>query len=169
MFRLLPLFAFALVPAAVAAPVPPGGRVAFGSNGLLTAADLERVRFDSRPVKDEHVEKLKEPEEDAAKESPAKVRPKNRYDVAVHMPWAKFREGEPIPAYFVLRNNRGSTLGLRSRMDLCGPEPGLRGGACDFDIRDRATGQSVIAGLTVCPTGLSFGNPLGRQRIGVSP
>ena len=48
MLRRLPLLAFALLPAAVAAPVPPGARPEFGATGLLTRADLEKVRFDSR-------------------------------------------------------------------------------------------------------------------------
>ncbi len=149
MLRLLPLLALALVPAAVAAPVPPGGRATFGANGLLAIADLEKVHFDTRPAKPDKdfPESKPAPEEDAkeeAKENPAKVRPKNRYDLAVHMPWAKFREGEPAPAYFVLRNNRAQMLGLGSRMDLCGPTPHLRGGECRFDVRDRATGKSMV-------------------------
>src|SRR5215470_9204550 len=108
MLRLLPLLMFALLPAALAAPVPPGGRVEFGSNGLVTRADLEKIKFDSRLVKDA---------EDFVERKPAdEVRPKNRYDVAVHMPWTKFRAGESIPAYFVLRNNRGYALRLDARL-----------------------------------------------------
>ncbi len=150
MLRLLPLLAFALLPAAVAAPVPPGGRTEFGTNGLLTHADLEKVKFDSRLVKDGdkfREEKAEKEVEDVVKrriDGPVKVRPANRYDVATHMSWTKFREGEPMPAYFVLRNNRGSVLGLRSRIDMCEPTPTLRGGSCQYDIRDRATGKSVI-------------------------
>ena len=149
MLRLLPLLALALLPAAVAAPVPPGGRPAFGARGLLSRADLEGVRFDSRAVKDgEKFKELKRVDEVVNETKPAKARPKNRYDVAVHLPWATFREGEPAHAYFVLRNNRGSSLGLDARLDLSGPEPMISGGGCPFDIRDRATGKSVVTALS---------------------
>lgn len=40
-------------------------------------------------------------------------------------------------------------LGLRSRLDLC-PEPRLYGGSTTFDIRDRATGKSVVTRLAAC-------------------
>ena len=132
MLRLLPLLAFALLPAVVAAPVPPGGRVEFGANGLLTRADLEKVRFDSRPVK-----------EGRRAEAKPKAGPRE-FDVAAHLPWTKFRKGETMPAYFVLRNNRDKQLGLLSRMDFSGPEPTMQGGECSFDVRDRATGKSVL-------------------------
>ncbi len=128
MLRLLPLLALALLPAAVAAPVPPGGRVEFGAHGLLTRADLEKVRFDSRPSKPD---------------DPKFPRPE--YDLAVHMPWATFREGEPVPAYFVLKNNDKAELPLGGRMELFGPRrdsPTFLNG-CGFTVRDRATGKSV--------------------------
>lgn len=159
MLRLLPLLVFALLPAAVAAPVPAPAppRPEFGANGLLTEADLEKVEFDSRLVKEdervlekelEEVKKVREVRKDE-KERPEKERPENRFDVAVHIPRATFREGGPAPAYFVLRNNRARELGLRSRLDLC-PEPRLYGGSTTFDIRDRATGKSVVTRLAAC-------------------
>src|SRR5262245_23718991 len=127
MLRLLPLLAFALLPAAIAAPVPPGGRVEYGASGVLTRADLEKIKFDSRLVMDA---------EDFVERKPAnEVRPKNRYDVAVHMPWTKFRAGEPIPAYFALRNNRGYPLRLDARLSLSGPEP-TTWNSCDIRVRD---------------------------------
>src|SRR5947209_3061669 len=98
MLRVLPLVALAVLPVAVAAPVPPGARVEFGTNGLLARADLEKVKFDTRPVRkgewgfEEAPEREPEPEA-VRRDDPA--RPKNRYDVAVHMPWTKYRAGEP--------------------------------------------------------------------------
>jgi hypothetical protein len=150
MLRLLPLLALALIPAAVAAPVPPGGRVEFGANGLLSRADLEKVVFDSRPLTREEEREFpdeagpEEKEGDPREAQPEAPQRTNRYDVAVHMPWARFRAGEPMPVYFVLRNNRSSTLGLRSRIDLSGPTLELQGGGVSYDIRDRATGKSVV-------------------------
>lgn len=148
MRRLFPLLAFALLPAAVAAPVPPGGRVEFDTNGLLTRAELEKVRFDSLPLKagEKFIEREREREEmvqrDVVKRDLTKPRPNNPYDVAVHMPWTRFREGEPIPAYFVLRNNRGKTLSLDGRLSLFGPEPATWN-SCRIDVRNAKTRQSV--------------------------
>jgi hypothetical protein len=149
MLRVLPLVALAALPVAVAvavaAPVPPGTRVEFGTNGLLARADLDKVKFDSRPVRqgergfEEAPER--EPEAEAVRrDDPA--RPKNRYDVAVHMPWTKYRAGEPVPAYFVLRNNRGDPLGLDARLALSGPEP-TTWNSCGIDVRDAKTGKPV--------------------------
>ncbi len=158
MIRLLPLLAFAILPAAVAAPAPPAARTEFGTSGLLTSADLEKVKFDSRSVKDsergaeskpeKEVEEARKVRDVAKGDGPEKVRPANRYDVAVYMPATKFREGEPAPAYFVLRNNRDTVLGLRARIDMSEPKPMLYGGGCRYDIRDRATGKSVLASLS---------------------
>jgi hypothetical protein len=155
MSRLLPLLALAFVPALVAAPVPRDTRPAFGANGLLSRADLEQVRFDSRLIKTDDRDKQQAEEKPAQDEvdevkradEPEKPRPANKFDVAVHMPWTVFREGEPIPAYLVLRNNRPSTLGLTSRIDLSGTFPEMQGGATSFDVRDRATGKSVLIGM----------------------
>jgi hypothetical protein len=146
MLRLLPLVALALLPAAVAAPVPPGGRTEFGTNGVLTRADLKRVKFDSRPLKDG--EKFEEPkvierEQEVIKRADVgPERPKNRYDVAVHMPWTRLREGEPVPAYFVLRNNRGSLLPVDAQLSLFGSEP-TTWNSCSITVRDTKTGKSL--------------------------
>ncbi|MBA4064108.1 MAG: hypothetical protein C0501_10425 [Isosphaera sp.] len=150
MSRLPPLVFAALLPAAIAAPVPRDVRPEFGSNGLLSRADLEKVRFDSRPVPDrDRRERRREVDEPKEVEKPgAAPRPANRYDVAVHMPWAAFREAEPIPAYLVLRNNRPAVLGLHSRPDFSEPYPMFHGGGCGFDVRDRATGESVLEGIS---------------------
>src|SRR5262245_1540102 len=127
MFRLLPLLALAWLPAAVAAPVPPGGRVEFGRNGLLTRADLEKVKFDSWPIPS------------------AGRKPKTRagkFDIAVHMPWTRFREGEPIPVYFVLRNNSDSNLTINNELELFRPHP-VVWGSCRIRAWDLATDESV--------------------------
>lgn len=145
MSRLLPLMFVALLPVAVAAPVPRDVRPDFGTGGLLTRADLDTVRFDSRPVKDD---------EKFAGEKRKGGEPK--FDLAVHLPWTTFREGEPVPAYFVLRNNADSVLELHSCLDFSEPFPAVHGGECDFDVRDRATGESVrrsISHVTNCGGG----------------
>ena len=159
MIRLLPLFALAFVPAlfpsAGAAPVPPGTRAEFGTDGMLSRADMEKVGFDTRAAKrdgnrdwpEDAIREEKEPEDRRKPAVPDKPRPANRYDLAVHMPWAKFRPGEPVFAYFVLRNNRDAALRLGSRMDLSGAYPEFRGGGISFDVRDRATNTSVLKGL----------------------
>jgi hypothetical protein len=153
--RLLPLLLAALLPAAPAAPLPRDLRPEFGSRGLLTRADLEQVRFDTRPAGDgEEFDDVKEVAE--AGKPGAAPRPGNRYDVAVHLPWAAFRQGEPMPAYLVLRNNRAVPLGLRSRLDFSEPRPLFHGDGLGFDVRDRATGESVlteIARATNCGGG----------------
>ena len=132
MSRLLPIQFLALLPVAVAAPVPRDVRPEFGANGLLSRTDLAKVRFASRSIKERDKAGESTPERDA-----------NNFDIAVHMPWTTFREGEPIPAYFVLRNNSKSVLGLTSRVDFSRYLPQMHGDAVSFDVRDRATGESV--------------------------
>lgn len=158
MMRLLPLLALAVVPALAAAPVPRDVPPTFGVGGLLSRADFDKVSFNTvaAPKRDGNRDW---PDEDAVREekrdredgrkpaAPDKPRPANRYDLAVHMPRTKFRPGEPVHAYFVLRNNRDSVLRLGSRMDLSGAYPELHGGGMVPDVRDRATGKSALQGL----------------------
>ena len=62
--------------------------------------------------------------------------PADHARVAVHMPWTKFREGESIPAYFVLRNNGGripSSPGFEPRFGPQGAHPRSRRAAATFD------------------------------------
>jgi hypothetical protein len=157
MRRLFPLLALALLPAALAAPVPRGVRPDFGTNGLLSRADLEKIAFDSRPALREgagewsDAAEAEEPEkrrEDEPKKPPVPLRA-NRFDVAVHLPWANFRAGEQMPVYFVVRNNRRSVLGLNSQLDLSGPEPHIHGSGMSFDVRDCGTGKSVPTGVKI--------------------
>jgi hypothetical protein len=156
MYRLSPLLVLALLPAVIAAPVPPPPRDEFGATGLLTRADLERVKFDSRPLKD--AEKLPVPEmvvEDMIKDirtGAPKERPKNPYDLAVHVPQPRVRAGEPVPAYFVLRNNRFARLSVDARLSLFGPKP-VTWNSCRIDVRDARTGKAVAVLAT---TGHSF-------------
>src|SRR5687767_13679471 len=117
MYRLLALVAFALVPAALlpsaerpalAEPAPPPRSVegpTFGDGGLLTDADLKKVTFES--VRFDY--RTRKPVVLVLAGVP---RP---YDVAVHMPRTRFREGEPIPAYFVLRNNTNQDFHIGGR------------------------------------------------------
>ena len=58
------------------------------------------------------------------------------------MPWTRFREGDPIPTYFVLRNNRGYALSLDARLSLFGSEPTLWN-SCSIDVRDAKTDKPV--------------------------
>jgi hypothetical protein len=95
-----------------------------------------------------------EPEQKRADDRP---RPPTRYDVAVHMPWTRFAEGEPVPAYFVLRNNRGSDLHLHGRLALFGPDPQIWN-SCDIDVRDARTGEPVnVLGGRVIACGVQGG------------
>jgi hypothetical protein len=145
MRRLLPLLCFALLPAAIAAPVPPGKRAEFGANGVITTEELEQVKFDTRPLKPEEREKvgdLPAMREQEDERKPTKPRAENRYDLAVHMPWKHFDEGESIPAYFVLRNNRGHILSLDARLSLFGSRPTIWN-SCSIDVRNAKTGKAV--------------------------
>jgi hypothetical protein len=145
MHRLLPLLFVALIPAAVAAPVPRDVRPDFGSHGLLTEADLEKVTFNSRPVPENELKHgdVKEIEDEPQeKRGDDRPRPLTRYDIAVHIPWNRFLEGDVIPAYFVLRNNRGSDLNLHGRLALFGPEPDIWN-SCDIDVWNVKTGEPV--------------------------
>jgi hypothetical protein len=143
MRRLFPLLFLAALPAALAAPAPREARTEFGTNGLLTGADLEKVRFDSRavPGAESAVRRL-DAVEKVKRAGPDKVRAKNPYDVAVHMPQTRFRVGEPVPAYFVLRNNRPDPLDLAARLDLFGPDP-ITWNGCEIRVRDARTGKPV--------------------------
>lgn len=150
MIRLCLASALCLGAFAVAAPIPPGAGVPFGHDGLVSRADLEKVTFDSRLVLD-HDEKPRDDDEE--KDAPELVRKAdgvraNRYDVAIHLPRTKVQTGDPLPVYLVLRNNRNETLGLHSSINLSGAWPELHGGGISFDVRDRATGKSVLGGLS---------------------
>lgn len=157
MARFLPLLALAPLCALAAAPVPPGARVPFGRDGLLSRADLEKVTFASYPELDrdgkprDDDEKYDEPkrgDQVEVKRAAGEPLRANRYDLAVHLPWQKFVTGDPMPVYLVLRNNRDTTLGLHSRIDLSGPEPRLHGGGIDIGVRERVSGKSVLGRLS---------------------
>jgi hypothetical protein len=133
--RLLPLLAFALLPAAVAAPVPTGGRTEFGGNGLVTRAELEKVKFEPPPAHRKDRFGWWEPGDPPGKE-PTKAA------VAVHMPWHTFREGEAVPAYFVLKNGGDRDLSLDGRLDLYGPSPAALA-ACAIGVYDLNAGKPL--------------------------
>jgi hypothetical protein len=156
MYRLSPFLVLALLPAVLAAPAPPAARDDFGASGLLMRADLERMKFDSRPVAD--AEKLPVPavaEEEVFKRAGVpKERPENQYDLAVHVPQPRVRAGEPVSAYFVLRNNRSARLSVDARLSLFGPEP-ITWNSCRIAVRDTKTGKAVPVLTT---TGCSFGS-----------
>src|SRR5262245_20839002 len=112
MSRFLPLLILTFVPAGMAAPVPPGGRAEFGARGLLARADLEKVKFESHPANQKDRLKLN---------AGAPGKEFEKAAAAVHLPWHTFREGEPVPAYFVLKNGGDRDLALDARLDLFGP------------------------------------------------
>jgi hypothetical protein len=155
MTRFLLLVALATLPALVAAPVPRDAPGTFGARGVLSRAELEKVAFDTRAAKrdggrdwaEDAVREEKAIEDRRDPAAPAKPRPANRYDLAVVVPAARARAGEPVYAYFVLRNNRDTTLRLGSRMDLSGGFPEFHGSGMGIDVRDRATGKSALKGL----------------------
>lgn len=151
MARFLPLLALAPLCALAAAPVPPGARVPFGRDDLLSRADLEKVAFASFPDLDrdgkprDDDERYDDPKRGDGADAPLRT---NRYDLAVYLPWNRFAAGNPMPVYLVLRNNRDATLGLRSHIDLSGPTPWLHGGGIDVGVRERGSQKSVLAPLT---------------------
>ncbi|MBM3982272.1 MAG: hypothetical protein FJ304_18795 [Planctomycetes bacterium] len=156
MTRFLLLVALATLPALVAAPVPPKPPSEFGAKGVLSRAELETVTFDTRAAPkrdgdrdwaDDAVIEERVIEDRRKPDAPAKPRPANRYDLAVVVPAARARAGDPVYAYFVLRNNRDTTLRLGSRMDPSGGYPEFHGGGMGFDVRDRTTGKSALKGL----------------------
>lgn len=133
MRRLLPLLAFALLPVLAAAPVPQtAGRPTFGAGGLLSRAELEKVPFASRSANQK--ERLPVPPQ--AGELPDKA------TIAVHLPWTTFREGEPVPAYFVLRNGSDNDLALDGRLDLFGPRPDTWG-SCVVGVFNAKTNERL--------------------------
>lgn len=138
MRRVFPLLAFALVPMVVAAPVPPdAGRPAFGAGGLLARAELEKVKFDSRAARDsERLAALP-----GAPKAPGKGL--DQAAIAVHLPWHTFREGEPVPAYFVFRNGSDRAVSLDGRLDLFGPRP-CAWMSCALGVFRAKTGESVL-------------------------
>src|SRR5262245_14795111 len=118
-------------PVVLLAPVPRDAeRPTFGKSGLVTRADLEKVKFDTRL----YVGRDNQP---AAPELAAQPRD---YDLAIHLPWSRFREGEPMPAYFVARNNLDRDLSLPDYPQLFGPDPILTS-SCDIYVLDKATGK----------------------------
>jgi hypothetical protein len=58
------------------------------------------------------------------------------------LPWTKFREGEPIPAYFAIRNRNDRELELPLQMELFGPYP-IVWSSCRINVRERATGKNA--------------------------
>lgn len=122
------LCAVIATPVTAAAPVPPKvGNGEFGSAGLLTRSDLDRVGFDSHSFKDGKLQTDEKPP---------------RYDIAVHMTRFRFAEGEPIPAYFLMRNNTREMLELDASLELFRHPPELWN-ACSIAVYCRTTGQEV--------------------------
>lgn len=144
------LVALAALPfAVVAAPVPqPPAPKPFGSSGVVSRAELDALKFDSRAVpeserKGARVERAKRDIQQKLVEDddgPPKVRPANRYDVAVHLPAVRCFAGDPIVAYFVVRNNRDDELYLDGRLDFADGAPVARND-CDLRLTDARTGK----------------------------
>jgi hypothetical protein len=134
--------------AVVAAPVPKPAPKPFGTNGIVSRAELEALTFDSRPVPpaDRKRDRVKRAIEDQKKvqaaedTGPPKVRPANRYDVGVHVPAVRLFVGEPVVAYFVVRNNRDEELYLDGRLNFADGAP-LACNDCDLRLTDARTGK----------------------------
>jgi hypothetical protein len=134
--------------AVVAAPVPKPAPKPFGTNGIVSRAELEALTFDSRPVPpaDRKRDRVKRVIEDQKKvqaaedAGPPKVRPANRYDVGVHVPAVRLFVGEPVVAYFVVRNNRDEELYLDGRLNFADGAP-LACNDCDLRLTDARTGK----------------------------
>ena len=118
----------------MAAPVPQGVRTEFGSRGLLTRADLAKVKFEPASRKD-RFNWLRDKGDASGKEF-AKAA------IAVHLPWHTFREGEDVPAYFVFKNGSDRDLPLAGRLDLYGPNPSTRN-ACAIGVYEAKTDKTV--------------------------
>ena len=125
----LALLILGSIPVLIAAPVPESARPAFGSGGLVTLADLERLQFESLTARDD------EPH------SRLNLDPSS-IGLAVHVPGGRFISGESIPAYFVLRNAGQSNLGLDMRLDLASGEPAIWNSA-RITVRNRSSGKPV--------------------------
>lgn len=110
---------------ATAAPAPRSDAPEFGANGILTTDDLKTVAFKSRVLRT--ADELKELKLKSGS------RPED-YDVAVHLPRTKFKPGEPVPVYFVVKNKLDRKIGLKMLIDFSGHAPHLRG-ECTFSIR----------------------------------
>jgi hypothetical protein len=131
---LLLLFSLCMTSLAVTAPVPPGGRAEFGASGLVTRADLEKVRFEPPPAhrKDRF----------GWARGIDVIPASEKAGIAVHLPWHTFREGEVVPAYFVLKNGGDRDLPLDGRLDLYGPNPAALG-ACAVGVYDLKANKVV--------------------------
>jgi hypothetical protein len=111
---------------AAAAPVPAATPArAFGDRAVLTAADLAKLDY-SAPVTDA----------EALRQHPNL----NGAAVALHLPKLRFHTGEPIPAYFVVRNRSDKPLGLDMRLDLFTTPPGKRN-SCAIRLVNRSAGE----------------------------
>ena len=136
MHRAAPFLLAVILPAAVAAPVPPGAaQPEFGANGLLTRADLAKVRFDPRVVPE--VKRVEPSDERKYRDPRAKKPP-----VAVHMPRTRFQSGDPIPAYFIVQNPTNHELFLDARLEVTSSRLVLSG-RCDVRLTNRATGERL--------------------------
>jgi hypothetical protein len=125
---LLLLFSLCVASLTVAAPVPPGGRAEFGAKGLVTRAELAKVKFE--PPMAHRKERF-----DWKRVSADAIPPADKVSLAVHLPWHTFREGEVVPAYFVIKNGTNRDLPLDGRLDLYGPNAAARN-ACAVGVYD---------------------------------
>jgi len=90
--------------------------------GMIPRAELERLPFPDR-----------------AQFGPTLPEPAA---IVLHLPSTRFKSGEPIPAYFVVRNTTDQHLGLDMRLDLFSMYVRTVN-SCTIDLRDLATGEHV--------------------------
>lgn len=134
--RFTPPLAILFAAVLAAAPVPRDqAAVSFGANGLLTSEDLKTVRFNSKPART--AEELK-----GLQLKPGE-RPED-YDAAVHLPRTRILHGEPIPAFFVVKNATKRKLGLKMLLEFAAPECRFRG---ETDLQIKCLTPGVEASL----------------------
>lgn len=126
MFRAVAILSALLACALLAAPAP-ATRPLFGAGGVVTPADLEPIAFQTR-------------EKDGKKD--ARDPRADALGVALHMPRNRFRPGEPIPAYFLVRNYSREPVGLDLRLDLFARPLELRN-SCKVRLVRSDTGMEV--------------------------
>ena len=96
--RLITLILFSVATSALAAPVPTGRTIDPFATGFLTADDLKKIHTsDPAPF---------------GPELPSST------EISLHVPNTRIRSGEPIPAYFLVRNTTDKPVGLDIELEL---------------------------------------------------
>lgn len=127
MFRaVLLLSSVSALPALLlAAPAPPGKPV-FGAGGVVTRAALETISWKRASSGDRELRRLAS------------------LGVALHLPRTRFLHGDPVPAYFLVRNFGREEVGLDMRLDLfC--TPFALNNSCSLSLIRQTDGKNALA------------------------